>query len=65
MLHNFDLVALAVTLPEHDLVPGALGTVVEVYTDPKEAYHVEFGASDGGVTPLVRLGPDEVHKLGR
>ncbi|GLY27257.1 DUF4926 domain-containing protein [Kineosporia sp. NBRC 101731] len=65
MLHNFDLVALAVTLPEYDLLPGALGTVLEVYTEPRITYNVEFGASDGGIMPLVTLDPEQVQKLGR
>lgn len=63
MLHNFDLVCLSVTLPEHDLLPGALGTVVEVFTDPKVAYEIEFGGQDGLLPPHVMLDPEQVRKL--
>ncbi|MBT0772798.1 DUF4926 domain-containing protein [Kineosporia sp. J2-2] len=62
MLHNFDLVSLAVTLPGNDLYPGALGTVVEVIREPNLVYGVEFGSSDGGVATLVRLDPEQVRK---
>ncbi len=63
MLHNFDLVSLSVTLPEHGLLPGALGTVVQVFTDPHVAYGVEFGGPDGMHPPQVMLGPEQIHKL--
>ncbi|MCE0534140.1 DUF4926 domain-containing protein [Kineosporia rhizophila] len=63
MLHNFDLVSLSVTLPEHGLLPGALGTVLAVFTDPRVAYEVEFGGQDGLRPPHVMLGPDQVRRL--
>ncbi|MCD5309574.1 DUF4926 domain-containing protein [Kineosporia babensis] len=63
MLHNFDLVSLSVTLPEHGLLPGALGTVVQVITDPAEAYGIEFGGPDGLVPSQVMVAPDQVRRL--
>ena len=63
MLHNFELVSLSVTLPEHGLLPGALGTVVEVFTDPNVTYEVEFGHQDGLRSPLVMLGPEQLRRL--
>jgi hypothetical protein len=63
VLHNFELVSLAVTLPEHGLLPGALGTIVEVFTKPDLAYEVEFGGQDGLRPPHVTLGPEHLRPL--
>jgi hypothetical protein len=62
VLHNFDLVSLAVTLPEHGLLPGALGTIVEVFTEPELSYAIEFGGQDGIRPPYVMLGEAQVLK---
>jgi len=62
LLNNFDLVSLAVTLPEHGLLPGALGTIVEVVTEPRLAYAIEFGGQDGLRAPQVTLGEGQVLK---
>jgi len=63
VLHNYELVTLSVTVPEHGLMPGALGTIVDIRTDPRLAYEIEFGGQDGGSDPHVVLGPDQACKL--
>ena len=62
MLHNYDLVSLAVTLPEHGLLPGALGTILEVFTEPELAYAIEFGGQDGLRASHVMLGEGQILK---
>lgn len=48
-----DMVALAQDLPEHGLVRGEIGTVVECY--PDDDYDVEFVARDGYTYALITV----------
>ena len=55
----FDVVALTSPAPEHGLVAGKTGTIVEVYDAPREAYEVEFIDEDGYTLAVFPLTPDE------
>ena len=39
---ELDVVRLTESLPEHGLSKGERGTIVEVFSDPEEAYMIEF-----------------------
>lgn len=56
----FDLAALTETLPEHGLERGDVGTIVEVFDEPRRAYEVEFVDDDGYTIALVALRPDQL-----
>ena len=52
-LNLLDVVALTVSIPEHNLFQGEIGTIVEIY--PNDGYEVEFVAQDGYTYALVTL----------
>jgi uncharacterized protein DUF4926 len=56
-----DVVVLTVSLPEHNLRRGEIGTVVECY--PDDAFEVEFVAQDGYTYALVTLRADQLIPL--
>jgi hypothetical protein len=56
----YDAVRLAVDLPEEGLVAGAIGTVLDVFTDPALAYEVEFADSDGRTLAELALLPSQL-----
>jgi hypothetical protein len=58
-----DTVIATANLPDHNVLAGDLGTVVEVYTDPQLAYEVEFVNPDGSTRALLTLAPDQVRAL--
>jgi hypothetical protein len=58
-----DTVIAAVNVPDHDILAGDLGTIVEVYTAPRLAYEVEFVNPDGTTRALLTLAPDQVRRL--
>ena len=58
-----DSVIATANHPEHNVLAGDLGTVVEVYTDPQPAYEVEFVNPDGSTRALLTLAPDQVRQL--
>ncbi len=53
MINELDVVALTRAFPEFGLTAGALGTVVEVYTEVD--LEVEFVAKDGTTDALLTL----------
>ena len=55
----YDVVELAVDLPERGLRVGMVGTVVDVYDDPR-AFEVEFDDEDGVEIALLALRPEQV-----
>ena len=58
---EFDIVVLLKDYPNKDLRKGDEGTIVMVYTDPNEAYEVEFVNADNGETiALLTLHPSEI-----
>jgi len=62
-LSLFDTVIAATNFPEHAVLAGDLGAVVEVYTMPSLAYEVEFVNPDGSTRALLTLAPSQVRRL--
>ncbi|HEX6900201.1 MAG TPA: DUF4926 domain-containing protein [Thermoanaerobaculia bacterium] len=57
-----EVVALTVDLPEHKLLRGQVGTVVEILGNGK-ALEVEFSDRDGRTYASLGLRPDQVMVL--
>ena len=55
----YELVELAVDLPDENLSRGMIGTIVEIYDSPP-GFEVEFADSDGRSIALLGLGPDQI-----
>jgi len=55
----YDVVELVVDLPGDGLRAGAIGTIVDEYTDPR-AYEVEFADDDGATIALTALRPEQL-----
>ena len=58
-----ETVIAAVNFPNHRVLAGDLGTVVEIYTQPSLAYEVEFVNPDGYTRALLTLSPGQVRRL--
>lgn len=58
-MNLYDVVELAVDLPEKGLEAGMIGTVVDVYDDPL-AFEVEFDDEDGVEIALLALKPEQL-----
>ena len=59
-----DMVEVVEDLPEYGVKRGERGAVVEVLTDPSEAYILEFVDSDGSSRLAYWVKPDQIIKLG-
>lgn len=57
-----DTVELLEDFPEHGLVRGDVGTVIEKFVKPEIAYEVEFVGSDGRPHAQVALRPHQLRK---
>jgi hypothetical protein len=53
----YDVVELAVDLPDDGLRAGAIGTIVDEYP---ESYEVEFADDDGRTIALTALRPEQL-----
>ena len=62
-LNLFDTVIAAVNLPEHEVLAGDLGAIVEVHNTPDLAYEVEFIYPDGSARALLTLAAEQVRRL--
>ena len=62
-LNLLDTVIAATNFPEHRVLAGDLGAVVEIYTAPSLAYEVEFTNPDGSTRALLTLAPSQVRRL--
>ena len=49
--------------PEHGVLAGDVGAIVEVYVTPAPAYDVEFVNPDGSTRALLTLAPHQVRRL--
>lgn len=58
---QFDTAVLQADLPEHGLMAGDVGTVVEVYDD--EGVEVEFVLPSGDTLAVLTLSTDTVRPL--
>jgi uncharacterized protein DUF4926 len=57
----FDVVELAVDLPDDGLKAGTVGTIVDEYPD---AYEVEFNDDDGGLLALTSVKANQLRPRG-
>jgi hypothetical protein len=62
-LDLLETVIAAANFPEHQVLAGDVGAVVEIYTRPGLAYDVEFVNPDGTTRALLTLAPDQVRRL--
>lgn len=59
--HELDVVELTEDLPEYGLRQGAQGTVLEVFSQPEEAYMLEFIDESGESSIIVDwVRPDQI-----
>jgi hypothetical protein len=58
-----ETVIAAANFPDHHVLAGDLGTIVEVYTEPSLAYEVEFVNPDGSTRALLTLSPGQVRRI--
>ncbi|MFC4149622.1 DUF4926 domain-containing protein [Micromonospora mangrovi] len=56
----FDVVELTRELPDEGLAAGSVGTIVHVFTKPRDAYEVEFTDGDGRTLASLALTPDQI-----
>ena len=62
-LNLLETVIITVNIPDHGVLAGDLGTVVDLYTNPNLAYEVEFVNPDGSTRALLTLAPSQVRHL--
>jgi hypothetical protein len=62
-LNLFETVITTVNIPDHHVLAGDLGAIVEVYTTPRLAYEVEFVNPDGTTRALLTLAPEQIRRL--
>lgn len=62
-LELLDTVIALSNFPEHRVLAGDLGSIVEVYNAPVLAYEVEFVNPDGTTRALLTLSPHQVRRL--
>ena len=58
-----DVVKLMVDIPEEGLNTGAIGVVVVEFSDPNEAYEIEFCDDEGETITQLALLPEQLLKL--
>jgi hypothetical protein len=63
MIKELEQIVLTADFPEHGLVSGDLGTVVDIYVDG-EAYEVEFMTLDGDTVAVVTVRKDQLRAIG-
>ena len=56
----YDVVQLAVDLPDEGLTSGAIGTIVDIYSSPNVAYEVEFTDDEGRTVAMLALLPEQI-----
>jgi hypothetical protein len=61
-----DVVKLTEDLPQYDLLSGDQGTVVEVFSEPEEAYMIEFQKDPGRDSVIVEwVLPGQIQPISR
>jgi hypothetical protein len=58
-----DTIIVTVNIPDKQVLAGDLGTVVEIYPEPRLAYDVECVNADGSTRALVTLAPEQIRRL--
>ncbi len=62
-LNLLETVVAVTNFPEHRVLAGDVGAVVELYNAPSLAYEVEFVNPDGSTRALLTLAPAQVRRL--
>lgn len=62
MIKEHERVVLTVAIPDEQLEPGDVGTVVHIYRDG-QAYEVEFVALDGRTAAVATLEASQVRPV--
>jgi len=60
--NELDVVKTNRAFPEHGIIKGELGTVVMVFSNPTEAYEVEFADNYGRTRAMFAIPPEELDK---
>jgi hypothetical protein len=58
-----DTIIATANIPDHKVLAGDIGAIVEVYTTPTLAYEVEFVNADGSTRALLTVAPDQIRPL--
>ncbi len=58
-----ETVIATANFPDHQVLAGDLGAIVELYTEPTLAYEVEFVNPDGSTRALLTLSPHQVRRI--
>jgi len=59
---EIDVVKTTKDFPKEGIKKGEIGTIVMVYTDPHEAYEVEFVNDDGTTKAMFAILPEDIEK---
>ncbi|MCW2255568.1 hypothetical protein M2263_001659 [Providencia alcalifaciens] len=51
----FDVIVLNEDILEHNLKAGMVGAIVDIYSEPEDAYEVEFCDKDGQTICMLPL----------
>jgi hypothetical protein len=62
-LNLLDTVVTVSNFPEHKVLAGDVGAIVEIYDTPSLAYEVEFVNPGGNTRALLTLAPSQVRRL--
>ncbi len=62
-LELLETVIATVDLRDEQVLKGDVGTIVEIYSSPRQAFEVEFVNPDGSTRALLTLLPDQVRRL--
>jgi hypothetical protein len=65
-MDKFELLETVITtanIPDHHVLAGDVGTIVEIYKAPDLAYEVEFVNPDGSTRALLTLAPNQLRRL--
>ena len=58
-----EVVQLQQDFPNLSLCRGSIGTVIDTYMDPHEAYEVEFCDDRGATVALLTLRPEQLRSI--
>ncbi len=59
---ELDIVKTLKEYPEFNIQKGDIGTIVIVFTNPNEAYEVEFVNNDGSTKAMFAILPEDIEK---
>jgi tetratricopeptide (TPR) repeat protein len=65
LAYEGEVVELAIDLPTPGLKAGTRGVVVEAYTEPTEAYDVEFEDENGEFVDIATVRPEQIANISR